>query len=127
MAVARCSKRLATEHNQPMLNIDGAGTQPSTFAIVSLFSWHQMRTLHEHPFVFFFFTLVTGPRRSLSLKLSDTRVYEPQIRARLGTTRAPRRNSWGEQWLHGSADVSAVCCIGLPLESLIILLVDVTV
>jgi len=24
---------------------------------------------------FFFFTLVTGPRRSLSLKLSDTRVY----------------------------------------------------
>ena len=26
-------------------------------------------------------TLVTGPRRSLSLKLSDTRVYEPQIRA----------------------------------------------
>ena len=32
----------------------------------------------------FFFTLVTGPRRSLSLKLSDTKVYEPQIRARLG-------------------------------------------
>ena len=28
----------------------------------------------------FFLTLVTGPRRSLSLKLSDTRVYEPQIR-----------------------------------------------
>ena len=37
-------------------------------------------------FFFFFFTFVTGPRRSLSLKLSDTRVYEPQIRARLGTT-----------------------------------------
>ena len=35
---------------------------------------------------FFFFTLVTGPRMSLSLKLSDTSVYEPQIRARLGTT-----------------------------------------
>ena len=34
---------------------------------------------------FFFFTLVTGPRRSLSLDLSDTRVYEPPIRARLGT------------------------------------------
>jgi len=30
--------------------------------------------------VFFFFTLVTGPRRSLGLQLSDTRVYEPQIR-----------------------------------------------
>ena len=26
---------------------------------------------------FFFFTLVTGPRRSLSLELSDARVYEP--------------------------------------------------
>ena len=36
-------------------------------------------TLHPKPFFFFFFflTLVTGPRRSLSLKLSDTRVYEP--------------------------------------------------
>jgi len=33
-----------------------------------------------------FFTFVTGPRRSLSLKLSDTRGYEPQIRAHLGTT-----------------------------------------
>ena len=32
------------------------------------------------------FTLSTGPGRSLSLKLSDTRVYEHQIRARLGTT-----------------------------------------
>ena len=30
----------------------------------------------------FFFTLVTGPRRSLSLELSDRRVYAPQIRAR---------------------------------------------
>ena len=30
-------------------------------------------------FFFFFFTLVTGPRRSVSLKLSNTRVYEPQI------------------------------------------------
>ena len=40
-------------------------------------------------FFFFFFTLVTGPKRSLSLKLSDTRVYEPQIRARLVTTAHP--------------------------------------
>ena len=37
-------------------------------------------------FCFFFFTPVTGPTRSWSLKLSDTRVYEPQIRARLGST-----------------------------------------
>jgi len=27
--------------------------------------------------LFFFFVLVTGPRRSLILKLRDTRVYEP--------------------------------------------------
>jgi len=31
-----------------------------------------------------FFTLVTGPRRSLSLKLSDTRVYAPQIPGAVG-------------------------------------------
>jgi hypothetical protein len=37
-------------------------------------------------FFFFFFTLVTCYRKSLSLKLSDTRVYEPQVRARLETT-----------------------------------------
>ena len=35
-------------------------------------------------FFFLFFTLVTGPSRSLSLKLRDTRVYDPPIRARLG-------------------------------------------
>jgi len=35
---------------------------------------------------FFFFTLIVGARRSLSLKLSDTRVYAPKIRARLRTT-----------------------------------------
>jgi len=32
-----------------------------------------------------FFTLVKGPRRSLRLKLSDTRVHAPQVQARLGT------------------------------------------
>ena len=32
----------------------------------------------SRPYAFFFvFTLVIGPRRSLRLKLSDTRVYEP--------------------------------------------------
>ena len=41
------------------------------------------RTLNPAP-PFFVFTLVTRPSRSLSLKLRDTRVYEPQIRARLG-------------------------------------------
>jgi len=38
----------------------------------------QTEFTHSLSFVFFFFfTLVTGPSRSLSLKLSDTRVYEP--------------------------------------------------
>jgi len=38
----------------------------------------------------FFFTLVTGPRRSLSLKLSDTRVYEPDFEVIRG---------WGPSYL----------------------------
>jgi len=47
----------------------------------------------------FFFTLVTGPRRSFSLKLSDTRVYEPQIRARLGTKMGEGTTPFlGEPW-----------------------------
>ena len=37
-------------------------------------------------YFFFVFTLVTGPGRSVSLKLSDTRVHEPQIRAHPVTT-----------------------------------------
>ena len=41
--------------------------------------------ISSNPYTFFLYTLVTGPRRSLCLKLSDTRVYEPHIRARLGT------------------------------------------
>ena len=35
---------------------------------------------------FFFFTLFTGPRSSMSLKLGDESVQEPDIQARLGTT-----------------------------------------
>ena len=46
-------------------------------------AWPGCRPPH---FFFFFFTLVAGPRRSVSLTLGDTRVYGPQIRARLGTT-----------------------------------------
>ena len=41
----------------------------------------------------FFFTLITGPRRSLSLKLSDTRVYVPQMRARRDSCRSPQPES----------------------------------
>ena len=45
-----------------------------------------LATSVESEFAVLVFTLVTGPRRSLSLKLSGRRVYEPPIRARLGTT-----------------------------------------
>ena len=56
-------------------------------------------------FFFFFFTLDTGPRRALRLKLSDTRVHEPEIRTRLGSPQQrtvavhgvrglPRRQQW---------------------------------
>ena len=44
---------------------------------------------HASPFFFFFVTLVTGPRKSLGLKLSDTRVYEPQIRFDLAWSVSP--------------------------------------
>ena len=50
-------------------------------------------TLDELGFFFFFFTLDTGSERSFSPKLSDTRVYEPQIRARPGTTRFSAANN----------------------------------
>jgi len=56
-------------------------------------------------FFFVFFTLVTGPRRSLSLKQSDTRVYAPQTRARLGTNHASRPPSPGantDQYIHAA-------------------------
>jgi len=44
-------------------------------------------------FFFFFFTLVTGPRRSLGLKLSDTRVYEPQMLGRMNPGGGPKREN----------------------------------
>ena len=34
--------------------------------------------------IFFFFTVVTGLRRFLRLKLGDARIYEPRRQARLG-------------------------------------------
>ena len=51
------------------------------------------RSRPESILFFFFFTLVTGPRRSLSLKLSDTRVSESQTRAHLRASLYPCRYS----------------------------------
>jgi len=62
------------------------GARPPIGLRVSGFGFWVSGFGFEFPGFFFFFTPVTGPRRSLSLKLSDTRVYEPQIRAHLGTT-----------------------------------------
>ena len=50
---------------------------------------HPSNPPHQARNLLFLFALVTGPRRSLSLKLSDTRVYEPQMRARLGNNNTP--------------------------------------
>ena len=56
----------------------------------------QRQVAARHRQVFFFFlTLVTGPRRSLSLKLRDTRVDEPQIRARLRSSGTDEERSAG--------------------------------
>jgi len=45
----------------------------------------QVPEIEEHFRCFFFFlTLITSPRRSLSLKLSDSRVYEQIIHFRVG-------------------------------------------
>ena len=49
-------------------------------------------TLQAPPF-FFFFTFVTGLKRSLSHNWSGTRVYEPEIRARLGK-QPPFSSNW---------------------------------
>jgi hypothetical protein len=43
---------------------------------------------------FFFLTRMTGLRRYLGLELSDTRVCEPQMRARLGSSTQPATPSY---------------------------------
>jgi len=55
---------------------------------------HGSRRNHARFQIFFSFTLVTGPRRSLSLTPSDKRVYEPQIRA-IPDRNASTRQSFG--------------------------------
>ena len=88
---------MATKHTPLRESINSAfpGAQPNQIGAPFAAKWafvrekfralaRQFISRNAHP-TFFFFTLVTSPRRSLSLKLSDTRVYEPQIRARLGT------------------------------------------
>ena len=64
--------------------------------------------------MFFFFTLVTDSRRSLGL--SDTRVYEPYIRARLGNHNTPIPISIQARirFAVGFATAFAVCCTGVP-------------
>ena len=64
------------------LRPSGPTPTPSTFLFLTLVT-DPRRSLSLKLRTFCFFTLVTDPGRSLSLKLSDTTVYEPQIRARL--------------------------------------------
>ena len=69
----------------------------------SIFTGSTISTPHPTSLaLFFFFTLVTGPRRSLSLKLSDARVYDSQIRARLAP-RTPNPNHTLAQGVGGRA------------------------
>ena len=88
LAVARCS---SSEAGSYLRRIDSCITQlkaqgPSrTCNERSATEPSPLCSTFSSSFFFFFFTLVTGPRRSLSLKLSDTRVYEHQIRAALAT------------------------------------------
>ena len=82
------------------------------------------------PNFFLFFTLVTGPRRSLSLKLRDTRVYEPQIIGKARNLRPFGRggsishivvlkpNTYGSPSTLNSEDSAHVGAIGLALEPL---------
>jgi len=73
-------------------------------------------------FFFVFFTLVSGPRHSLRLKPSDTGVYEPRIRARLGTTEGEAAGQGAElatfldriMTLAGRERIADVCVRPLP-------------
>jgi len=71
--------------------------------------------------LFFFFTLVTGPRRSFSLKLSDTRVYAPHEHGvcaggrdqRRGDVRAPQLTiKWPRLTIKSTFDHHGVCAGG---------------
>ena len=75
-------RSLADDHTQvliyPCVCIPSFNqAQVLRYPCVCILSFNQTQVLKHF---FFFFTLVTGPSRSLSLKLSDTKVYEPQIR-----------------------------------------------
>ena len=59
----------------------GSSSSLNDWSQALIFEDHNLRSKPE--VVFFFFTLGKSPRRSLSLKLSDTRVYAPQIRVTL--------------------------------------------
>ena len=82
---------LAVLDRKPVETCGKRGTSPNPGTVLHRKLWEGIRSefwetsIACFPF-FFFLTRLTGPRRSLSIKLSATRVYEPQIRARLGTT-----------------------------------------
>jgi len=83
MVVLGCGRFLMSE---VPLQVEGSDLQQQNLSLRTHFRKLQpTRWSTTLSFFFFFFTLVTGPRRSLSLKFSGTRVYAPQIRARLGT------------------------------------------
>ena len=93
------------EPDPPLRRGAGAGAYPGVSTIKTRNSRPETldtksETRNPRPEIrnfFFFFTLVTGPRRSLSLKLGDTRVYEPHIQARKSETRNSNPRNRGER------------------------------
>ena len=59
----------------------------------------------------FFFTLVIGPRRALGLKLSDTRVYEPEIRTAIASHQVERISS-----IEGSLGAFTFCMFDVKMD-----------
>ena len=78
--VFTCIRGSSAGSHMPVLEVRGSEVDGTWGAAPG--GGHQFKLLLGlEVLFFFFFTLFTGPRSSLSLKLSDTRVYEPQIGA----------------------------------------------
>ena len=78
---------------------------------------HQVKSLEQRQentffFFFFFFSLVTDPRRFLSLELSDARVYEPQPRARFECG----FRGWNLAWFRASLSAEVVSDFGFRIS-----------
>jgi len=94
----RCCSKTHTRNPEPCTTPEPLSSKSGTCKTVTVTSWPWLSGKPLKLFQYVpssppsCFAHFTGPRRSLSLKLSDTRVYEPQIRAH--STRLAR--TWRE-------------------------------